>query len=181
MPDTGRSDLVIDPAIPSALEPTMQGVWTAHSGLRQPWRQADEVPRRGWTWNRVGAIAAGGALGATCRWCVVVAAGPFRFPWPVLVVNIVGSFVLGLLLAEEPSHPLARLALQDLGAIGFCGGLTTFSTFAVEVVDLVDRGDAGSAALYGAASVAGSITALLAGAIVLRRTRALEFPVEERP
>jgi CrcB protein len=143
--------------------------------------QAEEVRRGGWTWNRVGAIAAGGALGATCRWCVVVAAGPFRFPWPVLVVNILGSFVLGLLLAEEISHPRARLALHDLGAIGFCGGLTTFSTFAVEVVDLVDRGDAALAALYGAASVAGSITAVLAGAIVLRRTRALESPVEETP
>jgi CrcB protein len=99
----------------------------------------------------------------------------------VLVVNIVGSFVLGLLLADEPSHPRARLALHDLGAIGFCGGLTTFSTFAVEVADLVDRGDAALAALYGAASVAGSIIAVLAGAIVLRRTRALQLPVEETP
>ena len=60
---------------------------------------------------------AGGALGATCRWCVVVAAGPCGFPWPVLVVNIVGSFVLGLLLAEETSHPLAR-PRSDFGAIG---------------------------------------------------------------
>jgi fluoride exporter len=143
--------------------------------------QAGDVPGGRWTWNRVGTIAAGGALGATCRWYVVEAAGPSGFPWPVLAVNLVGSFVLGLLLAEEPSHPLARLALHDLGAIGFCGGLTTFSTFAVEVVDLVDRGDAALAALYGAASVAGSITAVLAGAIGLRGRRALESPVEETP
>ncbi|HWM20269.1 MAG TPA: CrcB family protein [Ilumatobacteraceae bacterium] len=134
-----------------------------------------------WTWNRFGAIAVGGALGATCRWWVVVAAGPSRFPWPVLVVNIVGSFVLGLLLAEEPSQPRARVALHDLGAIGFCGGLTTFSTFAVEVVDLIDHGNAALAASYVGASVAGSLIAVLAGAIVLRRTRALESPVEEAP
>jgi CrcB protein len=143
--------------------------------------KADEVPGGRWTWSSVGAIAAGGALGATCRWWVVVAAGPSRFPWPVLVVNIVGSFVLGLLLAEETSRPRARLALHDLGAIGFCGGLTTFSTFSVEVVDLIDSGDAALAALYGVASVAGAVTAVLAGATVLRRTRALESPVEEAP
>ena len=99
----------------------------------------------------------------------------------MLVVNIVGSFVLGLLLADEPSHPLARLTLHDLGAIGFCGGLTTFSTFTVEVVELIDRGDAASATLYVSASVAGSITAVLAGGIVLRRTRALKQPLEESP
>ena len=139
------------------------------------------APRGRWTRSTVGAIAAGGALGATCRWLVVVAAGPSRFPWPVLAVNIIGSFVLGLLLAEEPSHPLARVALHDLGAIGFCGGLTTFSTFAVEVVELIDRGDAAFATLYAAASVAGAITAVLTGGLVLRRTRALESPLEETP
>jgi CrcB protein len=129
----------------------------------------------------VGAIAAGGAFGATCRWLVVEAAGEHRFPWPVLTVNILGSLLLGVLLAEEPGHPRARLALHDLGAIGFCGGLTTFSTFAVEVVELIDRGDGGLAALYGVASVAGTIAAVLGGAGLLRRARALELPLEEVP
>jgi len=134
-----------------------------------------------WTGDRAGAIAAGGALGATCRWLVVEAAGNRRFPWPVLLVNVVGSLVLGVLLAEEPAHPRARLVLHDLGAIGFCGGLTTFSTFAVEIVDLVDQGDGAMAALYGVASVAGTIGAVLAGAALLRRVRAVDLPVEEAP
>jgi CrcB protein len=120
-------------------------------------------------------------MGAICRWLVITAAGPSNFPWPVLVVNVAGSFVLGLLLAEEPVHPTARLALHDLGAIGFCGGLTTFSTFAVETVELIDRGDGAVAALYGAGSLAGSIAAVLTGAALLRRVRAIRLPLEEAP
>ena len=58
-------------------------------------------------------------------------------PWTVFLLNCGGSFVLGVLLAEEWAHPRARLLLHDAGGIGFCGGLTTFSTYAVEVVDHV--------------------------------------------
>ena len=134
-----------------------------------------------WTADRAGAIAAGGAVGATCRWLVVAATDDHRFPWPVLVVNVVGSFILGVLLAEEPTHPRARVALHDLGAIGFCGGLTTFSTFAIEVVELIDRGDGALAVPYGLASVVGTIAAVVAGAALLRRTRAVELPLEEAP
>jgi CrcB protein len=133
------------------------------------------------TRTQIAAIAVGGALGATCRWLAVEAAGHHRFPWPVLVVNIAGSLLLGVALAAEVGHPLARVALHDLGAIGFCGGLTTFSTFAVEVVDLVDDGDGVLAATYATTSVAGTIVAVLVGAALLRRVRALELPVEELP
>lgn len=144
-------------------------------------RHAGGVPRARWTWDRAVAIAVGGAAGASCRWFVVEAAGNHRFPWPVLLVNVVGSLVLGVLLAGEPDHPRARVAPHDLGAIGFCGGLTTFSTFAVEIVGLVDRGDGVVATLYAMASVGGTIVAVLAGAALLRRVRAIELPLEEAP
>ena len=81
------------------------------------------------------------------------------------------------------SPPIRGLgpALHDLGAIGFCGGLTTFSTFAVEVAELIDRDDPTLATLYVAASISAAIAAVLAGAIVLRRPRVLDSPVEETP
>ncbi len=140
------------------------------------------MSRAAWTWDRALAIAVGGSLGAATRWCTVELAGTtHRFPWPVLAVNLVGSFLLGVLLAEEPGHPRLRLALHDVGAIGFCGGLTTFSTFTVEVADLVDHGEARLAALYGASSVAGTIAAVLAGAALLRGVRAIRLPLEEEP
>lgn len=127
------------------------------------------------------AIACGGALGATARWSVVEATGTQVFPWPVLVVNVFGSLLLGVLLAEEPSHPRARVALHDLGAIGFCGGLTTFSTFALEVVDLVQQSRTVAAVAYAAASVASTVAAVVLGAALLRRVRALRLPLEEAP
>ena len=136
---------------------------------------------RTWDPPRAAAIAAGGGGGAALRWAVVTTVAAGRFPWPVLAVNVAGSFLLGVLLAEEWDHPKARLLLHDAGAIGFCGGLTTFSTFAVEVVDLVRDGHAATGALYTLASVAGAIAAVVAGAAALRHVRALALPLEERP
>lgn len=135
-----------------------------------------------WTPTRVAAVAGGGVLGAALRWAVVdLARGHGLFPWPVLGVNVVGSLLLGVLLAEESSHPQARLVLHDVGAIGFCGGLTTFSTFAVEAADLLARGHPITATTYTAASIVGALISVVVGAAGLRRARALTLPVEEEP
>jgi CrcB protein len=139
------------------------------------------MPRPHWDPARLAAVAAGGALGAAGRRAVVQATGTGRFPWPVLAVNLAGSLLLGVLLAEQARRPDHHVALQDLGAIGFCGGLTTFSTFAVEVVAMIDRGDALMAAVYAVTSVAGALVAVVAGAALLHRARAVERPVEESP
>lgn len=120
-------------------------------------------------------------MGAAARWAVLTTVDTGQFPWPVLVVNVVGSVLLGMLLAAEWSHPSARLLLHDGGGIGFCGGLTTFSTFAVEVVNLLEDGHGGTAVLYGAASLAGAVAGVIGGAAVLRQTRALTLRLEEAP
>lgn len=131
--------------------------------------------------DRALAIAAGGALGAGVRWSVLAAGGPAPgFPWPVLVVNLVGCGLLGMVLAEEWRHPRARLLLHDFGGIGFCGGLTTFSTFALELARFLDDGSWGLAGGYAAASLVGGIAAAVAGAAALRRVRALTLPLEEQ-
>lgn len=135
------------------------------------------------TWDRAGviAVAAGGVVGAAARWAVLTSWEPAGFPWPVFIVNVVGSVLLGVLLAEGSVRPARRLLLHDAGAIGFCGGLTTFSTFSVEVVDLVRDGDTALAATYGVVSVVGAIVGVLAGGAALRRVRAVTLPVEEEP
>jgi fluoride exporter len=116
------------------------------------------------------------------RWALVHAfptgAG---FPWTVLAINVGGSALLGLVLAEEWTHPRARLALHDAAGIGFCGGFTTFSTFAVEVAVFLHEGRLAVAATYTGASVVGCIGAALIGAGVLRRVRALDLPLEAEP
>lgn len=134
-----------------------------------------------WTRTQLAAVAAGGALGAGARWALLRFIEPPAFPWPVLAINVAGSFLLGVLLAEEARTPRVHVALHDLGAIGFCGGLTTFSTFAVDTVELIERGDGARAAGYALASVVLAVAALLAGAALLRRLRAAVAPVEEEP
>lgn len=134
-----------------------------------------------WDRRRVTAIAIGGAAGAGLRWAVVTSVEANQFPWPVFALNFAGSALLGVLLAEEWSHPSARLLLHDVGGIGFCGGLTTFSTFSLEVVNLARDGDTWFAAIYCVASVAAAIAGVTAGAGALRRVRAVTLPLEEEP
>ena len=134
-----------------------------------------------WDQRRAIAVAAGGIAGAAVRWAVLTTVAPGSFPWPVLLVNVAGSLVLGVLLAVAWTHPSARLLLHDAGGIGFCGGLTTFSTFSVEIVDLVRDARMGTAALYAVLSVVGAIVGVVAGAGAFRRVRALALPLEEEP
>lgn len=137
--------------------------------------------RQHWDRSRVVAVALGGSLGATARWVVVSSFDRDGFPWPVLAVNVVGSLLLGIVLAEEWTHPKRRLLLHDFGGIGLCGGLTTFSTFSVEVVDLARAGDVFTASAYAATSVVTTIAAVVLGAAALQRTRALTTPLEGQP
>ncbi len=86
-----------------------------------------------------GALAAG-ALGAMLRYGVARSfrAHPARLPWAVLLVNLVGSFVAGVVIALSYDDPGGALRLILVG--GFAGGLTTFSTFSVETVQLAIEG-----------------------------------------
>lgn len=101
-------------------------------------------------------------------------------PWSVLVLNIVGSVLLGVLLAEQSSQPSAELLLRDGGATGFCGGLTTFSSFSLELVELTRHGEVAAAAIYGSFSVVGAIVGVLAGGAMSRRARPRSLPLEDR-
>jgi fluoride exporter len=134
----------------------------------------------GWRWA---AIALGGGLGATLRWAVLATVEPAGdLPWPVLALNVVGSFLLGVLLAEEARRgPRARVLLHDAGAIGFCGGLTTFSTFALDITTQLRDDAVGAAALYTMLSVVLALGALVAGAALRHRVTALAAPLEEKP
>ena len=134
-----------------------------------------------WDRRRVIAVAVGGAAGAALRWAVVASVDAGRFPWPVLALNVVGSVLLGLLLAEEDRRRSAHLVLHDAGGIGFCGGLTTFSTFSLEVVDLARDGNIGLAITYTVVSVLAAVLGIVAGAGALRRLRAVTIPLETEP
>ncbi|MEQ8333303.1 fluoride efflux transporter CrcB [Nisaea sp.] len=121
--------------------------------------------------NMLLAIACGGALGALARHKVdSVAMHLFGggFPYGTTIVNIAGSFLLGLLaggLALKFSLPLEGRAFL---VVGFCGAFTTFSAFALDVAILTERGNLMLAGVYVALSVAGAILAMFGGLAVMR-------------
>lgn len=104
-------------------------------------------------------VAAGGALGAGARYLLVTMVTG-RFPWSILIANIAGSFVLGVLLVG------ADPGLLLFAGVGFCGALTTFSTFALDTLVLAREGRRTASVSYVAVSVAGSILALIAGIVI---------------
>jgi CrcB protein len=101
-------------------------------------------------------VAAGGALGATVRYLLVLRLSG-RFPWSILVANLAGSFVLGLLLMSASPGWLL------FAGVGFCGALTTFSTFALDTFVLAREGRPVVSIVNVGASVGGSVLALIAG------------------
>lgn len=96
--------------------------------------------------SRFALVALGGALGASARyllWGLVTRlTSASAFPWGTLAVNVVGSFLFGLLLSggtdgRWPVPPDVRLFV----GVGFLGSLTTFSTFSFETFDALRAGD----------------------------------------
>ncbi|WP_436934661.1 fluoride efflux transporter CrcB [Halovenus marina] len=81
-------------------------------------------------------VSAGGAFGAVSRHVVGLALDDTSFPWATLVVNAVGSFVLGVVLFGVTDTELLLLV-----SVGFCGAFTTFSSFSFQTVALWERGD----------------------------------------
>lgn len=123
----------------------------------------------GWTLALL--VATGGAMGSLLRWSVGVAALRWLgagFPFGTLIVNVTGSFLMGVAFAAIA----ARLDLQGewraLVMTGFLGGFTTFSAFSLDVVLLGDRGEWALAAIYVVASVVLSVLALLLGLWICR-------------
>lgn len=108
-------------------------------------------------------VALGGAIGAALRYLTFLAVA---FPLGTVVVNVVGSFLMGLGFVLIAERGLDRTALFLM--TGVLGGFTTFSAFSLDALRLYERGDAGQAALYVLASVALSILGLVAGVVLAR-------------
>ena len=120
-------------------------------------------------------VAAGGAAGATARYLVYVLAGQFLgtgFPFGTIIVNIVGSFVMGVLVEGMALAWTIGEQMRLFLAVGVLGAFTTFSAFSLDVGLLYERGKIALIALYVSASVIGSIGALFLGMYLIRRVLA---------
>jgi len=117
------------------------------------------------------AVAAGGALGAVGRYLVMSQVGHWlgtAFPYSTLTVNVVGSFVLGVLVETMALAWSPPAELRALLVVGMLGAFTTFSTFSMDVVLNYERGELAVMALYIIASVVLSIAAFFAGLALIR-------------
>lgn len=113
-------------------------------------------------------VFAGGCVGGWVRYAVTSAwSAPERsFPAAVLTVNVVGAFVLGVIVvvaAEVPSR-----YLRPLLGTGFCGALTTFSSVVVAVARQVSLGRPATAVGYLCATISAGLLAAYAGVVTGR-------------
>lgn len=116
------------------------------------------------TFIPISCVAAGGAIGSLLRYGTVqftMALHPQPFPLGTMIVNIIGSFLIGLLMARYLSAPSE--SAQLFFVTGVLGGFTTFSAFSWDALQLLQRGALASAAFYVIGSVAISFGAVAAG------------------
>jgi CrcB protein len=111
-------------------------------------------------------IGVGGFAGAIARYLVDGVAGERAggdFPWGTLVVNVSGSFLLGLLFALSAERAILPAEIRGPVLIGFIGAYTTFSTFMLESWRLIESGAIGLAVLNLGGSIVVGMLALVAG------------------
>lgn len=122
--------------------------------------------------NMILAIASGGAIGAVLRHLVSMTSLKFLgsgFPYGTLSINVIGSFVMGALMAYFAHHWNPPQEVRAFLIVGVLGAFTTYSNFAYDIVNLWDRGEVMVSVIYTLASVFLSIIALVAGLFLIRQ------------
>jgi CrcB protein len=115
-------------------------------------------------------VAGAGAVGALARWGLSSAIGSRAsgLPWGTLVVNVTGSFVLGLLFVVLTERVESSAAMRLSLMTGLLGAYTTFSTFSLETFRLLEGGAWGGAALNVAGNLVLGLVAVAVGVAVGR-------------
>jgi CrcB protein len=117
------------------------------------------------------AISVGAVLGANARYLIggwISDRFGTSFPLGTLLINVTGSFVIGLFLVLIGERLVVADWWRPLVAIGFLGSYTTFSTFSFETLALAQAGSWGLAALNVVGSVAGSLLGVYLGTVLAR-------------
>jgi CrcB protein len=112
-----------------------------------------------WIW-----VALGGALGSMARFWLAAAVGALtgpQFPWGTLLINVLGSFVIGLFGALTGTRGPVSVPpdIRIFVMVGICGGFTTFSSFSLQSLELLQAGEV----LWAGSYIVGSVVLCLLG------------------
>lgn len=116
------------------------------------------------------AIGVGAALGAWLRWLLGLWLNRHAdaIPWGTFSANMLGGYLIGLVLGVVAAHPEWPPFWRLLVVTGFLGGLTTFSAVSAETVAFLEEGRLAMAAMYSGVSLAGSLALTLLGLYTAR-------------
>lgn len=116
-------------------------------------------------------VGLGGAAGSILRYLTGYAADKWvgaGFPVGTLIVNILGSFLIGLTIGLLDRYTVPNPELKYLLVVGFLGGFTTFSAFTYENVNLLQTGNITTSLLYMMGSVVAGLAAVWVGFALTR-------------
>lgn len=116
-------------------------------------------------------ISVGAIVGALGRHYLMIAIGKLfgtGFPWGTLIINILGSFLMGVLVEGFALKWSASQEFRAFLTVGILSSFTTFSTFSLDIALLTERGQLLPAFLYVASSILFSVVGLFAGLYLIR-------------
>ena len=115
-------------------------------------------------------VGLGGFIGSVARYMIAVAfsGASSSFPLATLVVNVAGSFVIGLVMGLAEAGEVLTPEWRFFLATGFCGGFTTFSTFSYESIQLMNDGELLFLGANVVLSVVLSLAAAYLGMVLIR-------------
>lgn len=114
-------------------------------------------------------VGLGGGIGSMLRYATGLLISSKSFPFSTLLVNIIGSFIIGIVFSVCIKNDYFLNNWKLFLATGICGGFTTFSAFSLDNMGLIQSGKYGVAALYIMLSVILGIGACIGGYLLLAK------------
>jgi len=108
-------------------------------------------------------VGLGGMLGSMLRYLIAVVIKAPAFPAATLTVNIIGSFIIAVVLGYAMKNAQFEMNWRLFFATGVCGGFTTFSAFSIECMQLLQQQRYQTFIFYVGLSIVGGISATFAG------------------
>jgi len=120
--------------------------------------------------NTILLVGSGGFIGSVLRYSLtqfIQSRYLSAFPFGTLSVNVLGCFIIGLIVAMTEKGDL-NMDWRFFLATGICGGFTTFSAFSSETIGLIRQGQTGYAVLYVTASIVVGLIATFGGYAIMK-------------